>query len=101
MLRVTVNIDLPVRVGQPHFLLKIDRTLRWHHRIGVTVQHQDFGYDSVALCKYRRAQNPVQGNYTAERGSSTRQLENTTASDTVSNSRDAIRIAFRPLLKCS
>jgi hypothetical protein len=28
VLRVTVNIELPVRLGQPHFFLKIDHTLR-------------------------------------------------------------------------
>ena len=41
VLRVTVNIDLPVRLGQPHFFLKIDHALRWRHRIGVTVQNED------------------------------------------------------------
>lgn len=28
LLRVAVNIDLPVRLGQPHFFLKIHQTLR-------------------------------------------------------------------------
>src|SRR4029077_4466660 len=32
-------------------------------------------------------------------GAGTRQFENAAAADTVSNGRDAIRIAFRPLLK--
>jgi hypothetical protein len=42
----------------------------------------------------------VQSNYTAECGAGTRQLENATTSDTVSDAPDAIRIAFRALLKC-
>lgn len=100
VLRVTVNIDLPVRLGHPHFLLKIDHGLCWRHRIGVTVQHEDFGYDRVPLRRYRRAQNPVQRNHAAECGAGTRQLENAAASDTVSNGRDAGRITFWPLLKC-
>src|ERR1700751_5355345 len=62
VLRVAVNIELPVRVGQPHFFLKIDHTLRWRHGIGVTVQHEDFGYDRVPLRGYRRTQNPVEEN---------------------------------------
>jgi hypothetical protein len=99
VLRVTVNTELPVRLGQPHFFLKIDHTVRWRYRIGVTVQHEDFGYDRVPLRWYRRAQNPVQRNYPPECGAGTRQLENAAAADTVSNGRDAIRITLRTLLK--
>jgi hypothetical protein len=38
--------------GQPHFFLKIDHTLLWRHTIDVTVQDEDFGYDSVPLRGY-------------------------------------------------
>lgn len=63
------------------------------------MQHEDFAYDGVLLRGYRRTQNPVQRNYAAKCGAGTRQFENAAAADTVSNGRDAIRIAFRPLLK--
>jgi len=77
----------------------VDGLLEFDRVYGVNVQHEDFGYDRVLLCGYRRAHKPLQRNYTAECGAGTRQLENAAAADTVSNGRNAIRIAFRPLLK--
>jgi hypothetical protein len=59
VLSVAVDIDLPVRLGQPHFLLKIDHTFCWCHRVGVTVQNEHLGLYSTRSRWYRRTQNPV------------------------------------------
>ena len=99
--RVTVDVDLPVRPGVSHFFSEPDHTFQRHHRVGITMQDEDLGHHSFRLRSHRRGQNAVQGDDTPYRTAGPRQLENATATDTVSDGRDAIRIAFRPLLKCS
>jgi hypothetical protein len=86
-------------MGQPHFLSKCNYTFHWHHRVGITVEDEDFGHDSFRLRSHRRAQNAVKGDDTEQWSGGTRKFENAAASDTVSNASDAIRIAFLSSLK--
>jgi hypothetical protein len=97
VLRVTVKVDLPVHLRESHFFSKCNHTFQWHHRVGITVQDEDLGHDSPRFHSHRRAQNAVQGDDTSQRSGGTRKLENAAASNTVSDGRDAIRIALRPL----
>ena len=101
VLRVTVKVNLPVRLRESHFFSKCNHTFQWHHRVVITVQDEDLGHDSSRSHSHRRAQNAVQGDDTSQRSGGTRKLENAAASNTVSDGRDAIRVALRSPLKCS
>ena len=100
MFGITVNVNLPICLGQPHFLLKIDHTACGRQLICIAVQHEHFCLNRVRFRWYRRTQNAVQREHASYRSSGTRQLKNTTAPETIANGCDAIFLTFRPASEC-